>query len=89
MAVEREREREASTKQEQLMKKVKDLMEKVNESETARAKVEKEAASLKTNYGTAMRQLVEANVAAKKALKAQWVLMEKKYRAWEEGCRSQ
>ena len=64
-------------------------MEKVNKSETACAKVEKEAASLKTTYDTAMRQLVEAKVAAKKALEAKRVLMEKKYRAWEECCRSQ
>lgn len=83
------KEREASAEQEQLTKKVKDLMEKVNKSETACAKVEKEAASLKTNYDTAMRQLVEAKVAAKKALEAKRVLMEKKYRAWEECCRSQ
>lgn len=61
------------------MKKVMDLMEKVNESETTRAKVKKEAASLKTNYDIAVRQLVEAEDAAKKALEAQRVLMEKKY----------
>lgn len=71
------------------MKKVMDLMEKVNESETTRAKVKKEAASLKTNYDIAVRQLVEAEDAAKKALAAQRVLMEKKYRAWGEGCCSQ
>lgn len=61
------------------MKKVMDLMEKVNESQTTRAKVKKEAASLKTNYDIAVRQLVEAEDAAKKALEAQRVLMEKKY----------
>lgn len=59
------------------MKKVMDLMEKVNESKTTRAKVKKEAASLKTNYDIAVRQLVEAEDAAKKALEAQRVLMEK------------
>lgn len=59
------------------MKKVMDLMEKVNESKTTRAKVKIEAASLKTNYDIAVRQLVEAEDAAKKALEAQRVLMEK------------
>lgn len=52
------------------MKKVMDLMEKVNESKTTRAKVKKEAVSLKTNYDIAVRQLVEAEDAAKKAMEA-------------------
>lgn len=65
-----EKERKASAEQEQLMKKVKDPMEKVRESEAARAKAEEEAVSLETTYDTTVRQLMEAKDVSKKSLKA-------------------
>lgn len=70
MSVAFEKERKASAEQEQLMKKVKDPMEKVRESEAARAKAEEEAVSLETTYDTAVRQLMEAKDVSKKSLKA-------------------
>lgn len=39
---------------------------------------------MKINYDTAVRQLVKAKDAAKKALEAQWVLMEKKIELGEK-----
>ena len=65
-----EKEREASVEEEQLMKKVKDLIEKVRDFEATCAKVEEAVVSLKTTYEIAVKQLAEAKDAAKKSLEA-------------------
>ena len=65
-----EKEREASVEEEQLMKKVKDLIEKVRDFEATCAKVEEVVVSLKTTYEIVVRQLAEAKDAAKKSLEA-------------------
>ena len=52
------------------MKKVKDLIEKLRDSEATCAKVGEAVVSLKTTYEIAVKQLAEAKDAAKKSLEA-------------------